>query len=199
MKRRRTTTRTTLAREGGGSFTGGTGDIKPAILTLGTGKPAGADDYATAQIAFPVPRFGTSKNKATITELLWVDWYMAIEDIGDELGTYAAFLSTDPNLHATSDTCTSATLALDIVEPSVFAYVLRNYSVTTSGGRTKEMPIRVDLTDSNGNGLLIATDRIAVYGGNIGGTTVGNYICKVAYRLVDVGIEEYVGILASQQ
>ena len=61
------------------------------------------------------------------------------------------------------------------------------------------MPIHVDLTDNAGNGMLVATDRIVIYGANTSGTIAGTYVAKVLYRLKEVGIQEYVGIVQSQQ
>jgi len=184
---------------GGGSYTGGTGDIKPQILTFATGVAPAVAQYVTNQLAFPVPRFGTSSKKATITEILWVDWYIGLADLGDTSQTQLAFLSTNAGIRSDGDACTSATFTADVIDPTVFAAVMDNITLTTSGSTKHMLPIRVDLTDQNGNGLLIATDRLAIYGGNIGGTNASDYIAKIAYRLVDVGIEEYVGILASQQ
>jgi len=64
----------------------------------------------------------------------------------------------------------------------------------------QQFPIHIDLTDQNGNGMLIATQTIVVNGGNTSGTaaTARTYTAKVLYRLIEVGIEEYVGIVQAQ-
>ena len=61
------------------------------------------------------------------------------------------------------------------------------------------MPVIIDLTDNNGNGLLIATDKLFIVFANLNGTVVGSAVAKVKYRLSNVGITEYVGIVQSQQ
>ncbi len=65
----------------------------------------------------------------------------------------------------------------------------------------QQFPIHVDLTDSNGRGILVATQTIIVHGANTSGTAATNrtYTAKCGYRLVEVGIKEYVGIVQSQQ
>ena len=181
-----------------GSRTGGTGDVKPQILTLGTQKAAAADDYITAQIPLPVPRFGFSKAKATIFELLWVDWYLAMEDFDDPLSVNWAWLST-VQTRTTADTSNLATLAEDILNPRAFAFAIEGSHFITSGASTHLAPIHIDLNDNNGNGMLVATDRLQITGGNQGGSAGSSYTCKVGYRLVNVGVQEYVGIIQSQQ
>ncbi len=185
-------------RARGGSVTGGTGDIKPQLMTLSAGLAGAVADYVTDRVSLPVPRFGTMKTKATIVELLWVDWYMAYEDFSDTTNLNWGFLSTT-TLRTDGETSTSATLRDDILDPRTFALAIQTRNLTTSGSSSLTMPVRINLTDMNGNGILIATDSLTVTGGNVGGTAVGSYSCKVAYRMVNVGVAEYVGIVQSQQ
>lgn len=63
------------------SLTGGTGDVKPQILTLASQLPAALNDYTVNQHLLPIPRFsGEPKNTATVFEILAVDWYIGEED-----------------------------------------------------------------------------------------------------------------------
>jgi len=71
----------------------GLGDVKPQFLTLNTSS-AGPDVYAVDIITLPVARIGGSNTKAVVMELLSVDWYLAVNAIGNTLQTDAAFLST---------------------------------------------------------------------------------------------------------
>lgn len=61
------------------------------------------------------------------------------------------------------------------------------------------MPQTIDMTDSEGNGVLIATDSIFIVSGAVGNIVPGQAVAKVLYRLKEVGIQEYVGIVQSQQ
>lgn len=187
-----------MKRKSGGSVTGGTGDIKPQIMTLESGTAGAVDDYVVKANQLPVPRFGTMQSRATIFELLWVDWYLNVRNVADTADVEFAYLATNTD-RADGDTSTTGTFEADLARSNVFAAALWAQSLSTNGGFNLEMPIHIDLTDNNGNGVLVATDKLFVVGGNISGTNAGNYIAKVAYRMVNVGISEYVGIVQSQQ
>ncbi len=186
------------ARTSGGSVTGGTGDVKPQILTLDSGTAGATSDYQVNRIALPVPRFGSMKTKATIFELLYVDWVFGIEDFADHENTKSVFLTTSTT-RTSGETVTFNSMASDVTDPKTFAFVVRDQVLETSGSSILTMPIRVDLTDSNGNGHLIATDQLFVVFADLAGSVVSSAIAKVGYRLVNVGIQEYVGIVQSQQ
>jgi hypothetical protein len=178
--------------------TRGTGDVKPQIMTISTGVAGGLDDYVTSQAQLPVPRFGAQRNLATLFELLWVDWYIANQNLADTLVTEWAFLSTSVS-RQDADTSTLATLQEDIDDPRTIAMAIKNVVFTTSGASEVSMPKRIDLTDSNGNGFLIATDRIVITQGSVGNVAAAGSTAKIGYRLVNVGVQEYVGIVQSQQ
>jgi len=67
-----------------------------------------------------------------------------------------------------------------------------------AGGVNSTWPVRFDLTDQNGNGILIATDQIFVVMAHLGAAVNAQATAKVTYRIVNVGIQEYVGIVQSQ-
>ncbi len=179
-------------------MTGGTGDIKPQYFTVETGVAGAINDYVVNTFVLPVPRFGTMKTKATVFEVLSVDWYLGMEDINDTGGQHWAFLTTNTN-RVDGETSTVGSLNTDLTDPRTFALATILKAITTSGGMAWSFPIQIDTTDGNGNGILIATDRITLVGGAIGNTTGANYICKIKYRMVNIGISEYVGIVQSQQ
>ena len=186
------------ARTSGGSLTGGTGDVKPQIITLDTGTANAVTEYVVNRVGLPVPRFGTLKTKATIMEILSVGWYVNIENDSDQTTQDYCYLTTSTT-RITGDTGSLAASALDVTDPKAFAFVFSGRILLTSGVSMTQYPINIDLTDQNGNGMLIATDQLFVVGANIGGGTAGSYVAKVKYRLVNVGITEYVGIVQSQQ
>ena len=186
------------ARTDGGSITGGTGDVKPQILTMNTGKAAAIDDYVVNQVALPVPRFGTEKTKATIMELLSIDWYLSIRDTIDTNATTWGFLSTNTT-RVTGDTSTLITAAEDVEHPLTLGMTMEITAFSTSGQLEAQYPIHYEFTDMNGNGVLIATDRIFIACGAVGNGAATHATAKLKYRLVNVGITEYVGIVQSQQ
>lgn len=123
---------------------------------------------------------------------------MNIENAIDPVGTEFAFLTTSTT-RASTDTSTLGTAADDVTEPRTFAFALTEHQQLTSGSSNNSMPIHISLSDQNGNGVLVATDKLFVVGGNVGALTAGSYVAKILYRLVNVGITEYVGIVQSQQ
>ncbi|KKL16013.1 hypothetical protein LCGC14_2499860, partial [marine sediment metagenome] len=76
---------------------------------------------------------------------------------------------------------------------------LQDKLLETSGSSIDTFPIRINLTDDNGNGHLIATDQLSIVYADVAGSVVSSCVAKVGYRLVNVGIQEYVGIVQSQQ
>jgi hypothetical protein len=179
---------------GGGSQTGGTGDVKPQILTI-TGDTIATDDYGVTQFILPVPRFGTSKAKSTITEMLWIEYYF-VGNVADTQYHYWAFL-TPQTARTDAETADQASLVVDIANINNFGFRLMSQVLTTSGVTTLNMPLRYDFTDGNGNGLLYAGDRCTLVGANISGPSA--IIAKLCYRMVDVGLEEYIGLVQSLQ
>lgn len=190
------------ARSTGGSVTGGTGDVKPQILTL-TSREMVNSAYAVETFALPVARFGsTVKTKATVFEILSVDWYLSMGVQLDGTHTNWAFLSTT-TARVQDEGAVLADLAVDAANPRTIALAVQTYlsNAPAEGALSSIMPISIDLTDSNGNGVLVATDFIALVSGNFdNGVGLSSFsTAKVKYRLSNVGVAEYVGIVQSQQ
>jgi hypothetical protein len=57
----------------------------------------------------------------------------------------------------------------------------------------------MDLTDGAGHGILIATDSIFIAVSEVGYTGPNTIGVKIMYRLVEVGLQEYIGLVQSQQ
>lgn len=182
-------------------LTGGTGDVKPQILTLNTGQNA-PGKYVLSQIALPVPRFGGQKNKATIMEILRIYWYPGLKDILEPVDILVAYLTTAP-IRTTGDTVNATTIQDDAGDPfTIGMVVMQSYEhldgVDNAALANRHWPIVLDLTDGAGNGVLIGTDKISIVGGNSTGTLATSFIAKVMYRLVNVDIAEYIGIIQAQ-
>jgi len=186
------------ARTSGGSVTGGTGDVKPQIVTLTTPNVGSTNTYAVAQQPLPVPRFGTMKTKATIMEILKVWWYLGLRDANDVSNTKWAFLSTAA-VRSQGELASLLSSEGDAENSTVFAMVVQDQTLIVSGAHQTLDPITIDLTDNNGNGVLIAVDKIFLTYGEVGGSIVSRSTAKLLYRLVNVGVTEYVGIVQSQQ
>jgi len=125
-------------------------------------------------------------------------WYIGIQDFTDQAGLHFAYLTTATGRGDTED-ATVATLTTDLEDPFTFAAAVSASRLSTEGASVRDMPIVIDTTDTAGNGILVATDRLFIVGGNLSGIVAATYVAKVLYRLVEVGIQEYVGIVQSQQ
>jgi len=180
------------------TLTGGTGDVKPQILTMSTGTAGAINDYVSRQINLPVSRFGSQKTKTIVFEILSIDWYLAIEDLLDIIVVNWGFLTTNSSRDS-GDTASLASMIEDINDPLTFGLVMSNHNISTNGGWHSVMPYHVDMTDGAGNGMLVATDRIFINGASLNGTVAADFACKVKYRLTAVGLQEYIGIVQSQQ
>jgi hypothetical protein len=160
--------------------------------------PSAAADYVVQQVNLPVPRFGTMKTKATVFELLKIEWYINPANVNDPSSIDFAFFATQ-QLRSNAETSSPSSFTTDMADPTSFGAHFRNTFLTTSGQLLLELPFVKDMTDENGNGLIVATDRLFIHTGGVGQATLGQTVAKVWYRLVNIGITEYVGIVQSQQ
>jgi len=184
-------------KSSGGSDTGGTGDIKPQFMTMAGAVAGAVDDYRVDVFQIPVVRPRGKNESATIMEMLSLDWYLSVENIGDAAFTEAAFL-TQNTARTSGDTATVGSFAADVGDPRTLGMVILNQTLTTSGSMSQVYPIHVDLTDSNGNGILWGNDTITMVSGAVANATAGATICKLKYRWVNVGLVEFLGIVQSQ-
>jgi len=176
-------------------LTGGSGDVKPQILSIPRVLPS-LDQTFSVPIAMPVPRVGVQQNKATITEILRCWIYIVGGDTSSETWAYLSTIS----LRAGGATVTYANAMQQIADPHTFAGGGRTFLIVTSGGTTAVDPeVVIDLTDGNGNGILVATDEIFFEGGSANAGVGIVFFAKILYRVYDAGILEYVGIVQSQQ
>ncbi len=187
-------------RSSGGSVTGGTGDIKPQIMTVAVDAPAAINNYSIEQ--FNTPRItraggGFGDTFSTVMEILSVDWYLGIEDAADVAEIHSGFLSFRV-VRTQNQTATAVTFAADLALSSVFAGVLSFENTLTSGAHSWTMPIHVNLTDNNGNGVLIATDRLFATTGSVQNGIASSGVAKILYRMTNIGLAEYIGIVQAQ-
>jgi len=173
-----------------------TGDINPQYLVADVVLGA-FNDYAVGSFPLPVARIGGSKTKAIVFEILRVDWYFGIEDQADLIHTQACYLTTSPD-HSDGDTSTLATIGADMARPQNFANVVSRKDLVVQGGTMENQPWSIDTSDGAGNGMLVATQNLTMVFADVDSTGVSSCSVHILYRLVEVGIQEYVGIVQSQ-
>lgn len=211
-----------------GSLTGGTGDVNPQTYYLQIpfaavtqGVPTDSAHTARA-FPLPVPKFSASLNKSVVVELLGVAWELDNPGVPNESGTsvqYMFSVSTSPYPTGTKGTwasfvANSASLSLfrrqigyvSFQGNNTQADPLLNYSGAGYGSQIYNFDLSEydDLTDQAGHGLLVATDNIYLnaWVDSEGSTTSRSNPAAVAtlhYRLKEIGLQEYIGIVQSQQ
>jgi len=182
-----------------GSLTGGTGDVNPQWLKK-TADAATTTTFATTTIPSPRFRYPQDASHQQVIEILRVIWAMDPGTFGitdGAAGTFRATLSTKS--YATTEPATSDGNLIDRF----------SYGVASATGGvgdaaiTGEMRWEHDLTDSQGHGILVATDNM--YLGTITTNTAYPFtsatkVCVwIEYRVKDIGVMEFVGIVTSQQ
>lgn len=178
----------------GGELTGGTGDVSPQLLTMAISMSA-ANTFTENTIPLPVNRFRQGGKKVIVIEMLKTYWDISELDAnnaagGNVLGSFVQI--------ATASQTTVSTAATQVV-----AYAKKNYRGAFTAAGTFQVvdhePIEVDHTDGAGHGILLAVDQIFLGMLTSGFTAAGTATCKMLYRFKQISVEEYIGIVQSQQ
>lgn len=187
-----------MKRRRDGTLTGGTGDVSPQFFNMSQTQSA-ADTTTTGTFPIPTQRLPTG-GKAQVMEVLRLFWNRttmpASASVTEALDQISFTLST------TSFATTAPTLGL--AEPrAVYARTDSNRSAFTAGGTYMMQDVGangvVDLTDGAGHGVLIATDNLFLQVASTGTGAANNVVLKLLYRWKNVSLQEYIGIVASQQ
>lgn len=174
-------------------LTGGTRDVKPQLLSATvsqTSADQGNGIPVVATIPMPVLRnfSGAGANRAQLVEVLKVWFHLPNTS------------EVDSNLLMVLGTKNLGTAAIPLVsDPSIIAASCRLVKITTSGQYITDTVTCVDLTDGDGNGVLVATDNLffSLTSSTTGLTNVATV--KVLYRIAGASVIEYVGIVQGQQ
>lgn len=185
-----------MKRGQGGILTGGTGDVSPQWLTF-SATQSGADTTTTTTQAIPVQRLPTG-GKAQVMEVLKVAFTHT------SLPAFASATEVQDSSQCTLSTTSFGTTTQGFTDPRVFAFsfISQRGAFTAAGtyGMTQvSMPVVYDLSDGAGHGILIATDNIFAQVSSV--TTGATNSCgiKILYRWKNVSLQEYIGIVQSQQ
>lgn len=157
------------------------------------------DVFRTVRITTPLPRFKTVGLKATIMELLWVDFVNPTMVVNFDVQKNSLL-----RVQLTTGTPTAG--VLEFRDPRVIAeVVVSKMFIKDVNGNTfwslPNQPWKVDLQTQDGFGYLLASDefnfQFAMAGRNV---DLGMQVeFKLWYRFIDVSLAEYVGIVQSSQ
>ncbi len=178
------------------SLTGGTGDVNPQLITFTTITQDSANSLVTSSVNVPISRLPGRSGKAIIIEVLKVFFHSP--SIGGQ------FSATGSNIFNIASLSTSRPLTqIDFDDPTIFAVAEREARGAFTGGGSyalvTENPVVYDLTDNAGHGFLVATDNIWFSGYSQGYSVGISFDCRMLYRFKEVALEEYIGIVQSQQ
>lgn len=175
-------------------------DKFPQILTVSLTATV-ADQVANLTIPLPVARVPGTR-KVTVFEVLKIQFTQAISNALPIVANSSLFVSLSTVQDPASVVATASTNALILANLSntrTFAHCWIAVELQTSGAIVIAQPIEYSFEDSNGRGILIATDSIFMTNMSIATTVVTNSIAKIFYRFVDVNPIEFIGIVQSQQ
>lgn len=184
------------------ALTGGTGDVSPQFLTFSVQSSVLTGTSTLVQIPLPISRLPTKSGRATVFELLEVQYdQQHLDNYLNVNGSYAtmAFLTTSSLLED---------LNTIIGNPRTLSTWQSQYVTTIIGVPNNVIELQKndacqysdDLTDRAGHGVLVATDALFA-GVSIKNTAPAalDYGFRILYRWKDVSLTEYIGILQSQQ
>lgn len=174
-----------------GSLTGGTGDVNPQTFVM-TAVQASAD--APTQVAVPVPvaRFPGNANRALVMEVLEVTFIL-----GDlvQIGANAGWVG----VVSTRAVSTTSQFAARIDTSVIASFRQDQIYFTGAGFQVTDSDFRVDLTDKNGHGILVAVDQLILTFLTAATTAANSLAARVRYRIKEINLAEYIGIVQSQQ
>lgn len=187
-------------------LTGGSRDVNPQWMNLPVVQTS-ADQNQSTEFPLPVQRLAQRSGKSLVMEILKIVWDLPIFLPGANiLCSFLAFLSTkNPGLTpgvgipvVTFNQLRAQGTTVDYINRQIIT------GLANDGNINIDEPVYHDLTDGAGHGILVATDNVyvnlvTVIAGSTGTGVASSCLCKILYRWKEVSLEEYIGIVQSQQ
>ena len=149
----------------------------------------GANDFTTDRIQLPVNRLRVSGGRAQMVELLWVETTFITHDFAAANDEITFSLSIGP----------TPTTVVRLFNPDSVMYRDQHFDVVTSGGGFLENTKRTELQSLDGFGFLVASDELHAAADTVGMAAAVTIDIRIYYRHVTVPIEEFIGLVQSQQ
>lgn len=176
-------------------LTGGTGDVSPQIMTTVILNLTAANTFTETNIPLPINRFPESSGKVVIMEILKVWFFTSELDANNAAGGSVALTSIRLS--------TASLTTINQADARVIATQEKNWRGAFSAGGTSLAvsiePQPIDLTDGAGHGVLVGTDNLWLGMITTGFTAAASGFAKILYRFKRVSLQEYIGIVQSQQ
>jgi len=134
-------------------------------------------------------------------EILGIDLYMNQPGfVAGAATVQTVALTTNPNPSDDSSLGNNTGAGLFIDPRTIKQWTRTTFSNASPASFFELENIRhFDLTDSAGHGILIATDQLFLLMTSNGTLALNTGGCKLDYRFKNVALEEYIGIVQSQQ
>jgi len=181
-------------------LTGGTNDVNPQYMTIKL--PTLATTLVAVNESFPIPiNRMISTRSAQVLEILRIEYYANGQGWGTgvDCGTKVSIGSAP----FTRSTAAGATLSASGEQPTSPGLITQFFQTTDFGDATgvqmaKDWVIVRDLTDGAGHGVLVGSDNLYVNNVAAFGAATENKegFLRILYRFKNVGMAEYVGIVA---
>lgn len=176
------------------SLTGGTGDVNPQWMFFFM-DPAVSGTGQEWAVMTPYNRLPRAGGKVTIMEVLKVEFQVPQAPVagGAALDAHlVCYVTTRAGGGSLSSNGLIANISVDYLVPT---------AALRGGYSTANRVYQVDVSDGAGHGMLIATDSI-IFGG-LGAASIwiagtGAHV-RLLYRFKTVSLEEYIGIVQSQE
>lgn len=162
-------------------------DVFPNYLSLNLTQPA-ANALVTSQVFMPIPRIPMGKS-ATIMELLWMDLNVATNTLLGDMDKWYMSVSTGGEPAA----------VISIADGNCVLAMSQEKQFTISGADITTFPLRYNMQSQDGHGYLLASDSLWFALDSVSLNTGTHMNIRLHYRFVQVTIEEYIGIVQSQQ
>ena len=176
--------------------TGGTGDVRPQLLAA-HGLQAVLTQEELDTFPTPVPRSSFEKDLAQVMEVLTVSFTIHHSTISPIGLVYAILSTTVPGNAIQGAGFTAIRIREQMSDPRVIAAIVETTDVPIGTSIAVAYPKLVDLRDGVGHGVLVATDTLFLTFGATAAPGPIDVSIRILYRMVNVGIMEYVGIVQS--
>jgi len=191
-------------------LTGGSGDVNPKWLKAFVATSTN-DVAIQLLVPLPVQRLNKENKKSLVLEIFKIRYNMSV---GYSSGivtavyvSYCVVTTKDFGLNGAPKSNIQATTVQQALQTGpVIDYIERTTIIygSSTGAFKDDDPTTHELTDEAGHGVLVATDQvyITLIPSVAGSSAVGtqwNAGVDILYRWKEVTLEEYVGIVQSQQ
>lgn len=204
------------------NLSGGTGNVNPESMLIYMNVPwnlSNATEAVTSQVvSMPVPRYPGSNNRAIVTELLGIHYYLmnpgipqTLVAVGNGGMQYVMYLTTSNATGLGEQAVAKSPQTIWMKKVLMWASSLSTSANNLVASYSDPHSGFIDFTDEAGHGILLGTDQIefgvAVANNNVS-TVMGvnqktdgtpGVRLGLEYRLKEVPLSEYIGIVQSQQ